>query len=119
MPISTESSPGCAPCRRWIESRPQKIEHRGLRQYGLRDAVALRAGAFLARLRRLQIGAEMARALDYAPADRQPLRRKLPQRALHVIDVERSRQCGGIVCRLGDAGGDMRARDKCRIADDG
>ncbi len=51
---------------------PQEIQHRGLGQHRFGNAVALRAGALLGGLGGLQIGAEMARALDDALADRQP-----------------------------------------------
>ena len=53
--------------------------------HGLRDAVALGARAFLRGLRRLQIGAEMAGALDDAPVDGKPLRFEMPQRARDVL----------------------------------
>ena len=51
-----------------IQTSAVSVDHR------LRGAVAPGVGALLRGLRRLQIGAEMARALDDAAADGQPLR---------------------------------------------
>src|SRR5512139_76113 len=53
----------------WASSAPlgiQKIQHRSFRDHGAVGAVQSGARAFFLRLRRLQIGAEMARALDDA-----------------------------------------------------
>src|SRR5215467_5528293 len=65
-------------------SYSQEIEHRGLRQHRLRNAVALRARALLGGLRRLQIGAEMARALNDAVTDRKPCLLETRQRGGHA-----------------------------------
>ena len=84
-----------------------------------RNAVARGAGALFGGLRRLQIGAEVARALDDFSVLRQPLRLEAAQRRLDVVAVERLRERRRIVGRLGDAGGDMRPRHESGIADDG
>src|SRR5262245_57286565 len=53
----------------------QKIQHGGLGQHGFRDAVARRVRALLVGgLGRLQVGAEVARALDDFSADVEPRR---------------------------------------------
>ena len=76
-------------------------------------------GALGLGLRRLQIGAEMARALDDAAADGQPLRLEAQQRRLDVVRGKRIGQRQRVVAGLRHAGADMRPRHERRIADDG
>ena len=52
----------------------QEIKHRGLGEHGFGNAVTLGAGPFLRSLRCLQVGAEVARALDDLSSLRQALR---------------------------------------------
>ena len=59
----------------------------------------------------------MARALDDAAADRQPLRLEAQERRLDVVRGERIGQRGGVVAGLRHAGADMRPRDEGRVAD--
>src|SRR6266487_2842284 len=96
----------------------QKVEHGGLGQDCFGNAVTLRAGTLLGGLRGLQVGAKVARALDDAPSDRQALRLEASQCRLDLLDLERRRQCRGVVSRLGNAGCDMRSRDEGRVAND-
>ena len=70
----------------------EEIDQRRLVDHRLGGAVAPGVGALLVGLRRLQIGAEMARALDDAAADRQPLRLEFHERRLDVVRRDRVRK---------------------------
>src|ERR1700730_19130208 len=76
-----------------------------------------RARALLGALRRLQVSAEMPRALDNAIVLRQTFLLITAERGRDVAAIERLRQRCGIVGGFRYAGADMRARDERRIAD--
>ena len=61
----------------------------------------------------------MARPLDDAAADRQPLRLEAQQRRLDVVGGDGVGQRGGVLAGLRHAGADMRPRHEGRVADDG
>ena len=96
----------------------EKIDQRGLGDHRLGGAVAPRVGAFLVGLRRLQIGAEMAGALDDAAADGQPLRLEFEKRRLDLVRRDRVRKGGRVLAGLRHAGADMRSRHERGVADD-
>src|SRR5690349_5906290 len=79
--------------------------------------MARRAGALFRSLCRLQIGAEVARAFDDFFVLSQSPALEPAQRRFYVFAVERFGKRGGIIRRLGHAGGDMRPRHKGGIAD--
>ena len=76
-------------------SRPQEIEHRCLRQHGLGDAVAPGAGALLDRLRGLQIGAEVTRALAAVAAPEAAAPAVATFRLDHFVVVKRRPERAG------------------------
>jgi hypothetical protein len=102
-----------------FSSAIQKIQYRGLGENSLWNAVASGAGALLRGLRRLQIGAEVPRALDDFLIVRQPLCLEAAQTRLDVIAIERLRQRRSIVSSLGHPRGDVGPRHEGRIANDG
>src|SRR5580658_2605628 len=70
----------------------QKIQYRGFGEHRFGNAVALGAGALFGGLCCLQIGAEVACALDDLASLRQALRLEGAQRGFDVVAVERLRQ---------------------------
>src|SRR5262249_6417299 len=99
-------------------SLPQEIKHRGLSQNRLGNAMSVGAPALFRGLRRLQVGAEMASALDDTASDRDTFCIELPQRWNDRPCFQRCCQRSRVVSRLRHARGHMRACNECRIADD-
>src|SRR5580658_4440831 len=100
-----------------LRSSVQEIQYRDLGEHRFGNAVALGASALFGGLRRLQIGAEMARALDDLASLRQALGLETAQRRLDVVAVERLRQRRRIVGGLRHAGGDMGPRHEGGVAE--
>ena len=77
----------------------------------------LGSGAFFGGLCGLEIGAEVTRAFNDFFVLWQSLSLETVQCLLDILGLQRFRKRGGIICRLGNSGGDMRSRHKSGVTD--